>query len=190
MQRMQKYVDQLIADLAAAKPAFSPLNYELSFGGGEDDDHGWLQEMEEIDLAPRKMLHEWTGIQQVQLPPDHMLTDQELEDLLVALLDLLHSFNLMAAFHTALPERKQYMAIRHFWDQEVPFLKHSTYYLQYCDHDKKNCILGSQDCQCAFLEKYMAQSFDFEDELDDMDDDLRWKNDPRHRDTGWDSPDF
>ena len=182
MQRMQRYVDQLIADLAKAKPA--AVVYDLSFSDGDAGEE-WKLNLEESALAPRKSLSEWTGIEQVQLPPARMLSDQQIQSLLKAIIELLQSFNVIAAFHTYVPIRKQYHAIREYWKQDVPFLKYAVHHLNYCDHDQKKCPLGEEYCQCAYLEDYLAESMDFEEEsFDDRD----WENDRRY--LGWDDLDF
>jgi hypothetical protein len=189
MQRMQRYIDQLLVDLANAKPA--AVMYDFSFPeGGEGEE--WKLDLEEASLAPRKPLSDWTGIKQIQLPPARMISDQQIESLLQALIELLQAFNLMSAFHTYVPVRKQYHAIREHWNQDVPFLKYSVYYLDYCDHNQKNCPLGGEYCQCAFLEDYLAESLELEEaDFEDLDDDLDWENDPRYRrDPGWDDLDF
>lgn len=189
MQRMQKYIDQLLVDLLEARPAV--IIRDSPFFDPEDGDD-WLMDMEEADLAARKPLSEWTGIRQEQLPPARMLSDEQILALLHEIIDLLQAFNLSATFHTFVPERKQYHAIRESWNQEVPFLKFSMYYLSYCNQDQKNCPLGQEFCQCAFLEDYLSDSMDLEeDDFDDPDSDLPWKNDSRfRRGLGWDDLDL
>lgn len=189
MQRMQKYIDQLLTDLVEARPV-AAIHDAPFFDPEEGDD--WLLDMEESDLAPRKPLSEWTGIRQEQLPPARMMSDEQIQALLYELIDLLQAYNLAAAFHTYVPERKQYHAIRESWNQEVPLLKFSVHYLNYCDHDQKNCPLGQEFCQCAFLEDYLSESMEMGDEdLDDPDGDLPWENDSRfRRGLGWDDLDL
>ena len=190
MQRMQRYIDQLTADLVMAKPAAATYNFSFS---DREEGEEWMLDLEEIDLAPRKSLSTWTGIQQVELPPARLLSDQQIDSLLQTLLDLLQAYNLIASFHTYVPQREQYHAIREHWDQQVPLLKHSVYYLDYCDQDQQKCPLGSEYCQCAFLEDYLTDSLDYDEEdLEEMDDeDLDWENDPRYRrGLGWDDLDL
>jgi len=152
---------------------------------------GNLLDMEEATLAPRKPLSEWTGIKQIQLPPARMMSDQQIESLLQGVIELLQAFNLMSAFHSYVPVRKQYHAIREYWNQDVPFLKYSVHYLSYCDRNQKKCPLGNEHCQCAFLEGYLAKSLRLEEnDIEDFDS-LDWENNPRYRsDPGWDDLDF
>lgn len=185
---MQKYVDQLLADLAEAYP--STVVYDTLFFDDEDGEE-WMEELEEIDLSPYKPLSEWTGIRQEQLPPARMMSDEQIHALLQELISLLRAFNIAVAFHAFVPERKQYHAIREHWRQEAPFLKRSMHHLKYCDHDFDRCPLGSEYCQCALLDDYLADSLDLEEETDDFDDDLPWKGDwPYRRGLGKDDLDF
>lgn len=185
---MQKYVNQLLGDLRAAKPAL--VFHDLPFSREDEEGEEWLESIEELDLAPRKPLSEWVGIRKIQLPPAHMLSEAQIHSLLREIIDLLYAFNIMVAFHTYVPESKQYQVIRRQWDQKVPFLSHTVYYLEYCEQDLRNCPLGSEHCQCAFLEEYLFAAFNPDHDREEADDYLHDKSDPPYRRGFWDELDF
>jgi len=157
---MQNYIDQLLEDIAVASS-----NLELPFAEEQLELHDWISDEEEDRSAPVRNLQEWTGIFQEMLPPAEMLSDDQLDSLLLALKKMLDVYNWSFVLQTEVPGRIQYAAIRDHFDQEATIKRWHPGFFSLCrpgtEHGK--CALGEY-CQCAFYAELFAGMVD--DELD------------------------
>jgi hypothetical protein len=122
----------------------------------------WIPADEEDKTAPVRQLEEWTGINKEMLPPETMLDDQQLHQLLEALKKMLEVYNCSFVLQTQVPERIQYATIRDNFDQQVKIKRWHMGFFELCRQGTKHkeCALGEY-CQCAF---YADLFFGFIDE--------------------------
>ena len=147
---MQHYIDQLLEDIVTATDS-------LPFGEQSLELHDWISDEDEDKTAPVRNLPEWTGIQPEMLPPEEMLTDEQIQSLLQALKKLLDAYNCCFVLQIEVPERIQYATIRHNFNQDVKVKRWHLGFFDICspgtEHGK--CALG-QYCQCAFFKELFA----------------------------------
>ena len=149
---MQRYVEQLLADIVCATENVDWPYHEREWGI-----HDWISDEEEDLTAPRRPLEEWTGIRKVQLPPVEMLSDRRVRRLLGALKAMLDAHNWSFVLQTEVPERVQYAAIRDNFDQEATVKRWHMGFFQLCRPATPHgeCALG-EHCQCRFYEELCA----------------------------------
>jgi len=85
---MQRYVEQLLDDIT-----YAIENISLPFIEKELQLHDWISDEEEDNIAPIRNLQEWTGIYKHMLPTSSMLTDEQVNKLLEALIKMLNAYN-------------------------------------------------------------------------------------------------
>jgi hypothetical protein len=156
---MEKYISQLLDDIAYATenvswPFIRKDGYDL-----------WEVPMpdEEKRHAPLRDLETWTGIRKELLPPQEMLSDDQLTRLLKALKKMLDAYNWSLVLQIKVPDRIQYATIRDMFDQTAKVLQWQSGFFQVCRpgtaHGK--CALGEY-CQCAFYADLFSGSDDEE----------------------------
>jgi len=101
---METYINQLLEDIKASlsnvpRPYIPPEG--VNFWDIPTPD-------EEECYAPVRALEELTGISKDQLPPAHMLTDDQISRLLAILNELLNAYNWCFVLQNKVPERVQY----------------------------------------------------------------------------------
>jgi hypothetical protein len=154
---MERYFNQLLGDIAHATK-----NVSWPFAEKELNIWDWVSDEEENQTAPVRSLEEWTGIQQAMLPPETMLNDAQVHQLLEKLKKLLEEYNSCFVLQTTVPERIQYATIRDNFSQDVKVKRWHMGFFELCkpgtEHGK--CALVEY-CQCAF---YAELCRDFVDE--------------------------
>lgn len=153
---MQRYIDQLLDDITIAIN-----NHKDSKEGRSLDWYDWKSEEEEERTAPSRNLQELTGIYQEMLPPENMLSNEQIISLLSTLNQLLDIYNWCFVLQTTVPERIQYATIRDNFNQDVKIKTWHMGFFELCkkgtEHGK--CTLG-QYCQCAFYAELLADCID------------------------------
>lgn len=146
---MQHYIDQLLTDMADATQ-----NISWPFVEKELQLHDWISDEDEDNTAPVRNLEEWTGIKQELLPPEAVLNDEQVMQLLDALNKLLNACNWLFVLQTKVPERIQYETIRQHFNQEVKLKRWHMGFFQVCKPGTEygKCTLGEY-CQCTFLDQ-------------------------------------
>ena len=149
---MERYVEQLLADIA-----YATENVAWPYWEREVDIHDWVCDEEEEQTAPRRPLEKWTGIRKVELPPGERLADDQLHRLLEALKAMLDAHNWMFVLQTHVPERIQYAAIRDHFDQEALVKRWHMGFFELCRSGTPHgtCALR-EHCQCRFYAKLYA----------------------------------
>lgn len=77
---MQNYIHQLLSDISCATE-----NISWPFAEKQLELHDWMTDEEEDAKAPLRELEEWTSIKKEMLPPAEMLSDEQVNNLLIAL---------------------------------------------------------------------------------------------------------
>ena len=155
---MEKYINQLLADIA-----YATENVSLPFIEKELALHDWISDEEENRTAPVRNLQEWTGISKEMLPPAEMLNDEQVNRLITALKKMLDAYNWSFVLQTQVPERIQYTALRENINQQARVKRWHMGFFEFCQEgtEHKKCVLG-QYCQCAFYTEFFSGCIDEE----------------------------
>ena len=158
---MEKYISQLLADITQASENVSWPFAEKELQLHDPIAIGWITDEEEDSTAPVRNLEEWTGIRKEMLPPETMLSDEQVTLLLKALNKMLDAHNCSFVLQTRVPELIQYAAIRDNFNQEVKVKLWHMGFFELCRpgtaHGK--CALGEY-CQCAFYAELFKDCID------------------------------
>lgn len=147
---MDKYLQQLLADLQLATENVAWPYPERESVALSD----WISDEEEEKTAPRIQLEEWTGIQQSQFPPQHLLSDKQIKVLYQAIADMLAAYNYSATFIFTMPDRDKYEVVRQHFKQEAIQKQWHMGFFELCFTNKSHpdCLMG-EACQCAYFEE-------------------------------------
>jgi hypothetical protein len=152
---MQRYLEQLFDDIAIA---IDDMKENSSEGY---DLYDWISEEEEERTAPIRNLQELTSIYQEMLPPENMLSDEQVCLLLKSLNQLLDAYNCCFVLQFEVPERIQYATIRDNFNQDIKVKTWNMEFFALCkpntEHGK--CTLGKY-CQCAFYAELLSDCID------------------------------
>ena len=153
---MEKYIEQLLADIS-----YATKNVSWPFVEKQLELYDWIPYEEEDKTAPIRKLEEWTGISKEMLPPEVMLNDVQLHQLLELLKKMLDAYNCSFVLQTLVPERIQYEAIRDNFDQEVKVKRWHLGFFDLCrpGTEHKKCVLREY-CQCAFYAELFSGFID------------------------------
>ncbi len=153
---MQKYIDQLLEDITCATEdvSYPYTEKELHL-------HYWIPDEEEDKTAPVRELEEWTGIKQEMLPPETMLNDEQLCQLLSALKKMLDAYNWSFVVQIQVPERIQYETIRNNFDQPAKIKRWHMGFFELCRPGTKHnkCTMGEY-CHCTFFTDFFKDMID------------------------------
>ena len=146
---MQKYVNQLIADLKAAKNNIPEKpNVRVLYPDHPALDYG-LDYIAEWERAPRISMNDLFGIDGVVFPDAAKLSDAEMEALTDAILELWGAFNFAADFPDNVPIHLVYTELVKTWRNEaVQYTSSGTCHLEFCDYDPSECPWGMEFCTC------------------------------------------
>lgn len=172
---MQKYIERLIADIEIAGDhlswPFKDEEYLLS---------NWVTDEEEEKIAPVRSLEKWTGIYKDSLPTQAMLNDDQLHELLSALIKLLCKCNCYFVLQTRVPVRIQYEVIRDNFSQDIKLKHWHMGFFALCrpGTEPKKCTLR-EHCQCAIFEELFAGFVD-EDLTAEEEREREWEIEIKH----------
>lgn len=151
---MELYVSQLIEDLQAAHQQ-------------EDDENDLKEEtiedmLEESELFVSGKNHievyKLIGFIPEQFPPVYQLSLPQIRKILVALTDLLWSYNIDTNFPEKLPTKLKYELLTEEMYKEVFIGKHGITSLDYCDLEIKSCPFGKKYCDCRLVQEEIDNS--------------------------------
>jgi len=149
---MQKYISQLLADIA-----YATENISWPFVVHELDIWEWIPDDEEDRTAPVRDLEDWTGIRREQLPPPEILSDHQVTKLLLALKKLLDACNWSFVLQIKVPESIQYTTIRANFNQHAKLKRWHPGFFELCPPGTEHghCALGTY-CHCAFFAELLS----------------------------------
>jgi hypothetical protein len=153
---MEKYMSQLLSDIAHATE-----NISWPYAEKELQLWDWISPEEEDKTAPVRELEEWTGIKKEMLPPEEMLNDEQLSELLKALIKMLDAYNWIFVMQIQVPGRIQYECIRDYFDQPAKVKRWHMGFFEHCrpGTEHKKCALGEY-CHCAFFAEMFKDMID------------------------------
>lgn len=159
---MEKYINQLLADLEAAKQNVPPpINYEILYPHHPAIAFD-LPHLVAFDLSGIP-LPQLLGISLEQLPPVENLTNEQAEKLVAGILDLWKAFNIVADFpNSNIPIQLIYKVLREKWiTTEIQYMPVGTWHVEFCSYDPTECHWGSEYCTCKDLLDNYKQNIDF-----------------------------
>ena len=143
--KIDKYVKQLIEDLAEAKIEANNKNYILQDAETETDKVNI-----ELANAPFQTIEELTGILKQSFPPLTEMDGVQIRLLLKAMLQLMDAYNLEIMYPEKLPFEMKYDILSEFWDIEsVQYLPSSGMDVDFCTGDPHTCPFGEY-CYCGY----------------------------------------
>jgi hypothetical protein len=183
---MQNYVNQLLADMVAAKKNLPPeINYALLYPDHPAYKFG-LDYIVEWEMSPSYTMDELFGIKAEQLPPAEKLTDEQIVQLVEGMFDLWAAFNFVADTDYEAPMRVYYSTIKTHWaTQPIQYHPDGINELDFCDYNTELCSWG-EHCKCQDLE------FDSMDDYKSTEDSELTKGIVHHENGGisWINPKF
>jgi hypothetical protein len=150
---MENYIHQLLGDIRHSIDQFSSSEPSSSF-----EIWDWKSFEEEEQNAPTRSLEDWTGIQQIMLPPENRLSDAQLTSILNALEELLDVYNWCFVLQFNVPERIQYETIRLNFNQEAKVKTWHLGFFEFCapNTEHRKCALGEY-CNCAYFDDMLSK---------------------------------
>jgi hypothetical protein len=157
---MQKYVTQLLEDLAAAKGNLPPKpNVRVLYPDHPALDFG-LDYIAEWECAPSVRMNDLFGIDAVVFPDANKLSDEQLSQLIEAILELWATFHFEAVIPDETPLNLVYSALVKKWREDpVQYVSEGVSGLEFCHYEPTECPWGMEHCSCK----------DFDDDDFDMD---------------------
>lgn len=147
---MQNYVNQLLADMVAAKSNLpADIDYKLLYPDHPAYKFG-LDYIVEWEMSPSYTMDELFGIKAEQLPPADRLTDAQIVQLLAGIYDLWQAFNYLpdTEDYNDAPPRVYYTIIKDYWArQSVLYEKEAPIELDFCSYNNDMCVWGDY-CRC------------------------------------------
>ncbi|HFA49935.1 MAG TPA: hypothetical protein ENJ95_13085 [Bacteroidetes bacterium] len=148
---MQKYLQYLLSDIEALieqAPVLPDNAWSPGYAEEEEDDYG---------LAARSVkISDFVGLEKMAFPPEHLLTDMQVIELVEGILDLWTAWNLHVELPPKLPLRKQYTALVGEMDGQVSFHPEYGGDVHICQYEAgKTCPFqpGNDYCQCRETEE-------------------------------------
>jgi len=141
---MKNYVSQLISDILNSQRA--PLT------PAEKESISFEEEMEAIEnyaegrnIPP--ILSIQCGLTTEQFPPEEQLEDEEIQGIIDAFSEMLHSRNIMMDLPVRVPLRKAYPLIVNLLNEEAWYFPTGFQHFDFCTGYAPDCELGEY-CTC------------------------------------------
>ena len=146
---MQKYINQLVADLKAAKNNIPEKpNVRVLYPDHPALDYG-LDYIAEWECAPEGSMNNLFGINAVVFPDAAKLSAEQMEELSYTILELWAAFNFAAEFPDEVPVHLVYTELVKKWrESSVQYTSSGTWHLEFCHYEPSECPWGMEYCTC------------------------------------------
>ncbi len=146
---MQKYVQQLLADLKAARKIKPKTpDYKTLYPNHPAWDYG-LDYVVEWEMAPERTMEDLFGIAPMAFPPEDKLSDPQVKKIAIAILKLWESHHIEASFPETAPYRLVYKVLVQCWQEEtLNYSAHGDTCIHICNHNLDYCVWGQEHCTC------------------------------------------
>ena len=104
---------------------------------------GWLKGENESSMFSK------FGLTPEQFPPEKQLSDNQLEELVEAILRLWASFNFAALISQKAPARVVYPLLLNKMLKGCIVMKHGQISVEFCHYDPEDCPFGKEYCSCT-----------------------------------------
>jgi hypothetical protein len=146
---MQKYIDQLLEDIAAAhrpEGEVPPEDKSFSIEQHFEEVERWLES------DPAYTFAYYCGLQPEQFPPAERLTIKQLHTIYKAFGQLLFSWNLDADIPKSFPVRRAYSLLISTLHHKVEIVNDGFITIEFCTCDPPSCPF-EEYCSCKKYEK-------------------------------------
>ena len=123
---MQRYINQLIEDLRAAKNQVPP-EPKLS-----EDYEEFEKQMFEMETSPSIPMKQLFGISYDELPPPEKLTEEQMQQLIDAIFETWAAFNCSAEFPDDVPIKLQYDLVRDQFADPIHYMPGYSMDFDFC----------------------------------------------------------
>lgn len=152
---MEEYVQQLLADLNAARRTGKTVNKQ-SFTSLEDA----LEEMDfYFGLPDSQVLHEILGISPAFFPPVDRLSLQQIGKINACFEKCLHSWNIIVDLPKSFPSDMKYRLLISTLSRKVEILRFGYVHIEFCEQNVEKCPLGPSYCSCLHYFKDLSYQF-------------------------------
>jgi hypothetical protein len=145
---MERYISQLLADIAAASRSennATPVAQEETF-------ESYIAEVERyLSGEGAKPLRRILGLEEIQFPPIERLTDQQMLHVISAFKNCLDSWNVSLEMPEKLPISLKYTLYISTLASTINIVNSGTIHLEACTYCSDNCLLGEY-CECKEFE--------------------------------------
>jgi len=156
---MNKYVEQLIADIYAAQTGEGFFIESKGFDQDcilnlffEEEASAFLLEEKELFEKP---FGETCGLEKNQFPPSNRLTDSQMEGICEAIERLLFSWNVCNDLPENIPVAMAYNLLVSIFEIEVAIVSAGQTGIEFCESIPKNCVYGSY-CECKKFDEEIS----------------------------------
>jgi hypothetical protein len=144
---MERYINQLVNDLKAAKN-WAQVNKPKN----EISDSDLIAELEEIDHIideePDIPMYKILGIDPVVFPPVEKLTNDQAALLAKEILELWQYFNFEAVYPENFPLHMLYSLLIRKFQEPIMYFPMGTTGIEFCNYDPNECPFGMAYCTC------------------------------------------
>ena len=161
---METYIQQLLADLSAARRSGNLINKQ-SFTSLEDS----IEEMESYFGAPTsQLISEVIGLTKEWFPPVEQLNLQQMQKINQGFEKCLQSWNIIVDLPKSFPVDRKYTLLVTSLNRKVAIMRFGYFHLEFCDQQVGDCLLGPSHCSCQHFFN------DVNYYLSDWDEDEEW----------------
>ena len=128
---MQKYINQLIGDLKAARKNVPP---EPNFGNTQEE---FNEAMDSIVHAPEQEPKKNFGVSYEELPPPERLSAEQMQQIVDAMTETFKAFGLSVHLKSGMSTSLRYELLRDLFLDNMPYMPGWNF--DFCDGDCPSC---------------------------------------------------
>ncbi len=161
-----KYIQQLIEDISAAKREQSPPFYNDEKGSlftsiDDTDLNSHFEEVENylnFDAERSVTFGNTIGLSNSQFPPMELLSKKQMQSLYHHFDDLLLSYNITTDIPEKLSIKKKYSLIITILDESIFLTEMGMVGWEFCVYNIEECQFGGKHCYCLKIERECEQN--------------------------------
>lgn len=161
---MQRYVEQLLEDIAAAK-----ANLPVFFDDYDEEDYYMLPAHLEAEEAPYQKLKDWLQLEPIIFPPADRLSTLQIMKILDGLVSLMKHFNYILNFPSSVPPALRYSVFIKELDKNTPYLTYNYWQIDFCNYESMTCPFGTSFCTCKQYESLYDKANEEDENISEQD---------------------
>lgn len=146
---MEKYIEQLLADLKAAQKNVPPDPKP----GSEKTQEEFNEKMWAIENTPERPAKELFGLSFEELPPVEKLTEKQMQNLYDGIEETFEAFQCVFEFPHGVPLNIRYKFVRKLFAEKIHLMPGFTSHFNFCETDCEDCELAEY---CEIKEDVMG----------------------------------
>ncbi len=145
---MKKYIQFLLQDLENAKSIIPPKpNYKLLYPDHPAFQFG-LDYIVEWEMSPEIPMENLFEINVDQFPKSELLTTEQLEQVIEAIIELWEAHRIDANMPESIPPEIMYNVIINQWSEPFAYVQEGFMSLDFCNYRHGQCPFGNEYCDC------------------------------------------